>query len=189
MDDVNVMVTFYSRTGATERLAVWIAEGAIQVGAKIRLRRARDLMPAEVISRFPEWAENRERMDKEYAAPRLADAEWADAIIIGTPNRDVVIGTELKAYLDVLSLSDPERHLERKVGSVFSSSYDQVLGRPAVLDAEKTLLDLGLLVAPASRVIAGRLNGEKDFDLAHAHGKKVTEIARALRLQARDSVK
>ena len=71
MDDVNVLVTFYSRTGLTERLAVWIAEGAIQAGAKIRLRRARDLMPPEVISRFPEWAENGERMDKEYAAPRV----------------------------------------------------------------------------------------------------------------------
>src|SRR3954452_14685126 len=109
MDDVNVLVTFYSRTGATERLAVWIAEGAIQAGAKIRLRRARDLMPTEVISRFPEWADNRERMDKEYAVPRLADAQWADVVIIGTPDRDVVISTELKAYLDVLAVSDPER--------------------------------------------------------------------------------
>src|SRR5438270_8831379 len=155
MDDVNVLVTFYSRAGATERLAVWIAEGAIQAGAKIRLRRARDLMSPEVISRFPEWAENGGRMDKEYAAPRLTDAQWADAIIIGTPDRDVVISTELKAYLDMLAVSDPERHFERKIGSVFSSGYDQVLGRPAVLDAEKTLLDLGFLVAPAGRVIGG----------------------------------
>jgi NAD(P)H dehydrogenase (quinone) len=187
MDDVNVLVTFYSRTGSTERLAVWIAEGAIQAGAKIRLRRARDLMPTEVISRFAEWADNRERMDKEYAVPRLADAQWADAVIIGTPDRDVVISTELKAYLDVLAVSDPERHFERKIGSVFSSSYNQVVGRPAVLDAEKTLLDLGLLVAPATRDIGGKLDREKEFDLAHAHGRKVTEIARALCSQRRDS--
>jgi hypothetical protein len=26
MDDVNVLVTFYSRTGSTERLAVWIED-------------------------------------------------------------------------------------------------------------------------------------------------------------------
>jgi hypothetical protein len=128
MDDVNVLVTFYSRTGSTERLAVWIAEGAIQAGAKIRLRRARDLMPAEVISRFPEWADNRERMDKEYAAPRLVDAQWADAVIIGTPDRDVVISTELKAYLDVLAVSDPERHFERKIGSVFLQATTRLLG-------------------------------------------------------------
>jgi NAD(P)H dehydrogenase (quinone) len=187
MDDVNVLVTFYSRTGGTERLAVWIAEGAIQAGAKIRLRRARDLMAPEVISRFPEWADNGERMDKEYAAPRLADAQWAEAIIIGTPDRDIVISTELKAYLDVLAVSDPERQFERKVGSVFSSSYDQIVGRPAVLDAEKTLLDLGLLVAPASRDLGGKLDREREFDLAHAHGRKVTEIARALRSQTRGS--
>src|SRR5947209_11926599 len=142
MDDVNVLVTFYSRTGSTERLAVWIDEGAMQAGTKIRLRRARDLMPAEVISRSPEWADNRERMDKEYAAPRLADAQWADAVIIGTPDREVFISTELKAYLDVLAVSDPEHRFERKIGSVFSSSYNQVAGRPAVSDAEKMLLAL-----------------------------------------------
>jgi NAD(P)H dehydrogenase (quinone) len=186
VDDVNVLVVFYSRTGSTERLAVWIAEGAIQAGAKIRLRRARDLMPADVISQFPEWAENGERMDKEYAAPRVPDAQWADAIIVGTPDRHVVISTELRAYLDLLAVSDPERRFERKVGSVFSSSYDQVLGRPAVLDAEKTLLELGLLVAPGSRVNMDA-GGETGYDLAHAHGRKVTEIARALRLGGRDT--
>ena len=186
MDDVNVLVVFYSRTGSTERLAVWIAEGAIQAGAKIRLRRARDLMPADVISRFPEWAETGERMDKEYAAPRVPDAQWADAIIVGTPDRHVVISTELRAYLDLLAVSDPERRFERKLGSAFSSSYDQVLGRPAVLDAEKALLDLGFLVVPAGRVIRGS-EPEKGFDLAHAHGRKVTEIARAVCLGNRAS--
>jgi hypothetical protein len=50
MDDVNVLVVFYSRAGLTERLAVLLAEGAIQAGAKIRLRRSRDLMPEELIA-------------------------------------------------------------------------------------------------------------------------------------------
>ena len=183
MDDVNVLVTFYSRTGATERLAVWIAEGAIQAGAKIRLRRARDLMPEEVIRRFPEWAENRERMDKEYAAPRQADAEWADAIIVGTPDRDSFVSTELKAYIDLLALSDPERKFGRKIGSVFTSTYNQAVGKQsALLDAERILLELGLIVAPPSRTISGG-SDDNEFELAHAHGTKVTEIARAIRLQ------
>jgi NAD(P)H dehydrogenase (quinone) len=187
MDDVNVLVTFYSRTDETERLAVWIAEGAIQAGARIRLRRARDLMPDEVISRVPGWSENRERMDKEYAAPRQADAEWADAILIGTPDTGNSVSTELKAYIDLLGVSVPAHALEQKIGSVFTSTYNAASGRQsALLDAQRVLLDLGLMVVPPIRAVRGRPEAENDFALAHAHGRRVVEIARALRLASRD---
>jgi NAD(P)H dehydrogenase (quinone) len=186
MDDVNVLVTFYSRTDETERLAVWIAEGAIQAGARIRLRRARDLMPDEVISRVPGWSENRERMDKEYAAPRQADAEWADAILIGTPDTSNSISTELKAYIDLLAVSGPGDAFEQTIGSVFTSTYNPTSGGPsALLDAQRVLLNLGLIVVPM-RAAPGRPDAESDFALAHAHGRRVVEIARALRLASRD---
>jgi NAD(P)H dehydrogenase (quinone) len=149
-------------------------------------------MPEEVIRRFPEWAENRQRMDKEYAAPRQADAEWADAIIIGTPDRESCISTELKAYIDVVSLSDPERKLGRKIGSVFTSTYSQaaIAGKQsALLDAERTLLELGMVVVPPSSSVSGPSDTESEFKLAHAQGRKVTEVVRALRLAGRDSVK
>jgi hypothetical protein len=63
MQDVNVMVVF--NDASSEPLALAAAVGAVQGRANIRLRRLR---PAD---------------DMEYVAPRDADAEWADAILMG----------------------------------------------------------------------------------------------------------
>ena len=55
MDDVNLLVIFYSRSGLTERLAVLLAEGAIQEGAKIRLRRSREIAFAALGRTISSW--------------------------------------------------------------------------------------------------------------------------------------
>ena len=43
MLEVNVVVVFYSRYGATEQLALAAGVGAVQAHANIRLRRLKDL--------------------------------------------------------------------------------------------------------------------------------------------------
>src|SRR3954452_845764 len=72
VDDVNVLVVFYSRGGETERLAVSIAEGAVRAGARIKLRRAPDIAPEERIAADAAWQEARDRMHQKYATPRPA---------------------------------------------------------------------------------------------------------------------
>jgi NAD(P)H dehydrogenase (quinone) len=111
MDDVNVLVLFYSRSGLTERLAVLVAEGAIQEGAKIRLRRSRDLMPEEVIAADEAWRSERDRVHREYAAPRLEDVAWADVVAFGSPAATGSVSVELGATLSqigTLGLRPPE---------------------------------------------------------------------------------
>jgi hypothetical protein len=98
MQDINVLVVFYSRTGRTEKLALAAALGAVQARANIRLRWLREAADDQMIQDVPGWRENRERMEKEYIAPRAVDAEWADAIIIGTNGAP----PELKDYLGSL---------------------------------------------------------------------------------------
>src|SRR3954465_13585260 len=102
MDDVNLLVIFYSRSGLTERLAVLGAEGAIQEGAKIRLRRSRDLMPEEVIAADEAWRSERDRMRKEYSVYRLEDVAPADVVAFGTPAAPSSVGAELGATLSQL---------------------------------------------------------------------------------------
>src|SRR3954463_6147895 len=103
VDDVNVLVVFYSRGGETERLAVCIAEGAVRAGARIKLRRARDIAPEERIAADAAWQQARDRMHQEYATPRRADAEWADAIAFGTRAAAGTTSPELDAYLEGLA--------------------------------------------------------------------------------------
>jgi len=178
VDDVNVLVTFYSRGGLTERIAVWLAEGAVQAGARTRLRRARDLASEEIIAQDPGWKANRDRMHDEFAAPAVADAEWAHVLALGVPAG--LLSPELGAYLDRFRSGE----LKGKVGTAFVSGYQSALGREAAQSAlETAMLSKGLTVMPGPRA---HQDAGNDWELAHAHGKEVVAIARALN-QARES--
>jgi len=84
MLEVNVVVVFYSRYGETEQLALAAGVGAVQARANIRLRRLKDLADSETIARDPRWAENLERMNRDYIAPRTIDVDWADVLLVAS---------------------------------------------------------------------------------------------------------
>jgi multimeric flavodoxin WrbA len=104
MQDVNVVVTFYSHHGATEKLALAAAVGAVEGRANIRLRRLPDI---EVVA-----AAERDRMNMDYVAPREADAVWADAIIVGVPSR--ISPAEWQGYIDSLEALRSQGKLKGK---------------------------------------------------------------------------
>jgi hypothetical protein len=95
---MNVLVVFYSRWGKTEKLALAAGVGAIQARANIRLRRLPDAASADTIAADAEWSENRERMKKDYIAPREIDAEWANLVILAAPKD---CPGEAERYLEV----------------------------------------------------------------------------------------
>lgn len=113
MQDVNVVVVFYSRTGSTERLAQVAAVGAVQGRANIRLRWLMDAADDAAIAGAPAWKETRERMKMEYVAPRDADAAWADAILVGMPAEMTSLPPEYVRYFDSLKAAG-------KIGASFS---------------------------------------------------------------------
>ena len=97
---VKVVVVFYSRYGETEKAALAAGVGAIQAHGLIRLRRLADLTDEETIARDSQWTTERERMNRDYIAPRPIDAEWADVIIVAAPkNRP----EEMAVYLTGLA--------------------------------------------------------------------------------------
>src|SRR6201988_1233892 len=98
----NIRVAFASRDGSVEALAKAVSEGAREAGAEVRLRRVPDIVSPDVMTKVPGWEERSKRMLAEYGAPTLADAEWADGIIFGTPTRFGNTSAELKAFIDSL---------------------------------------------------------------------------------------
>jgi multimeric flavodoxin WrbA len=101
------------------------------------------------------------------------------------------VSTELKAYLDLFAASGPTGKLSGKIGSAFTSSYLAQAGNEAALLGLQTLmLSLGLVVLPyapayvASPMPSTDTANERDiqFEWAHAQGRKVAGIARALKL-------
>src|SRR5579871_1144176 len=117
-----IFIPFYSRTGTVEALARAIAEGAQSEGAEVRLARARELVGHDIMSTVPGWKESATAMNERYPAPTVEDAEWADAVVFGTPTRFGIVSSELKAYMDGLGGLWFQGKLNGKVGSAFAGS-------------------------------------------------------------------
>lgn len=197
----NVLIAFYSRTGSTEALARAIAEGARAAGAEVRLRRAREFVGPDVMAKAPGWAEAAARMNTQYEAPDEVDAEWADAILFGTPTRFGAVSAELKAYIDGLGGLWFQGKLVGKAGGAFTStSADHGGNESTLLSLYNPLAHLGLVIVPlgyadpalfragtpygASAVVNGRDRTAATADeltVARFQGRRVTEVAAALK--------
>jgi NAD(P)H dehydrogenase (quinone) len=195
-----ILIAFYSRNGATEALAAQIAAGAEAAGGEVRLRRARELVGSEVMAQAPGWAENAARMNASYDAPTEADAEWADAIVFGTPTRFGSVSSELKAYIDSLGGLWFQGKLNGKAGSVFGSTSTLHGGNEStLLSLYNPMAHLGLIIVPlgysdaamfkagtpygASSVVNGRditHASEDELAVARYQGRRVTQVAAAL---------
>jgi len=203
---VNVLIAFYSRSGSTEALARSIAEGARSAGATVRLRRARELVDAQVIKSVPGWSEAVARMNAAYEAPTEADAEWADGIIFGTPTRFGSVSSELKAYIDSLGGLWFKGRLNGKAGSVFTSSSTPHGGNESTLiSMYQPLAHLGMIIVPlgytdATLFKAGTPYGASsvsgqsavpptpdDLEVARFQGRRVCAVSAALKAGAQAS--
>jgi NAD(P)H dehydrogenase (quinone) len=88
-------------------------------------------------------------MNAAYEAPTADDADWADAIVLGTPSRFGTVCSELKAYIDSLGGLWFQGRLFGKVGAAFSSSGSKHGGNEAtILGLYPALAHLGLVIAP-----------------------------------------
>ena len=196
----NVLIAFYSRNGSTEALANSIAEGARTAGAEVRLRRARELVGPEVMAKAPGWAENAARMNAAYEAPTEADAEWADAILFGTPTRFGAVSSELKAYIDALGGLWFQGKLVGKAGSAFTSTSGPHGGNEStIISLYNPMAHLGFIIVPlgyadpvlfragtpyGASAVSGQNNSPPtadDLEVARFQGRRVTEVAAALK--------
>jgi NAD(P)H dehydrogenase (quinone) len=144
MQDVNVVVVFFADAGSMERLAQAAAVGAVQGRALIRLRRLPDV--------------HYDSTYVEYVAPRDADAEWADAIMVGMPPEMDSLPEDFARYLGKLA---------GKIGA----SYTDGAGSAS----------LGATMQRAGLVTAAVMSGADALEAARLQGRRVADMARSLR--------
>jgi len=200
MSKTKVLIAFYSRNSSTELLAQAVAQGAAAEGAEVRLRRAREFVTPEAMRQAPGWAERASEMNAKYEAPTEADADWADAIVFGTPTRFGSIASELKAYIDSLGGLWFQGKLNGKVGSVFGSASSKHGGNEStLLSIYAPMAHLGLIIVPLgyadpAMFAAGTpygathishqdsvMPGAEELAVANYQGRRVASTARALR--------
>jgi multimeric flavodoxin WrbA len=164
-----VVVTFYSRGGATERLATAAAVGAVQARAGIRMRRLADADPAATIQRHPEAQESLIRMHREYVPPREADVLAADALVFGLPDGMTPASAECSGYFDMLARLGADGKLAGKAAAA--------VGGGATVDAiTRALSAAGLMVVTMDTRSMG-----DGIEAAIALGRRVVAAAESRR--------
>jgi len=165
MSDVNVLVVFYSRHGTAEQLGLAAGVGAIQARANIRLRRLADIADPKTIEASPAWKQHLERMNRDYVVPRPADPAWADVIVLATPADS---SSEVEAYCASL------RSLGSMAGKI-AAPLAPGGGESALRSIYSAAACAGMIVVPATT------ESGDSIDAARAFGRRVTEVARALK--------
>lgn len=198
-EPTRMLIVFYSRSGSVESLALAAAEGARGAGAEVRLRRAREVADPAIIAKSKDWAANAARQNALYEAPTQADAEWADAILFGTPCYFGAMATELKNVLDQLGPQWKRGALAGKVGGAFATASWPHGGTEVVtLSLYAPMAHLGMVIAPtgytdeamleagspygASAIVGAenRPARPEDLDAARHQGSRTAAIAAAL---------
>ncbi len=197
----NILVAFYSRDGSVEALAKAVAEGARGAGADVRVRRVPDIVPTEIMAKVPGWDERSRRMLAEYGAPTLADVEWADGIVFGTPTRFGNASAELKAFIDSLGGLWFQGKLNGKAAGAFTSTAGPHGGNEAtVISLYIPMAHLGFIIVPIGythpKLIQGHgtpygassISGQnsapptpEELEVARHQGARVTQVAAALK--------
>ena len=121
-----ILITFYSRGGETENLALAAAVGAVQARGLIRLRRMPDANPASVIQKFPQYKETLVRMHKEYVAPGEGDVLNADVLMFVNPAGFTPTTPECRAYFEMIERLRSQGKLEGKLTVTLESKSDSV---------------------------------------------------------------
>src|SRR3972149_11406878 len=81
-----ILILFYSKTGHMLKMARSVAKDAKEAGAEVRLRKAAELAPREVIEKTPEWKAIHSLM-ADVPDAVTEDLVWMDGVIVGTPTR------------------------------------------------------------------------------------------------------
>lgn len=148
MAAVKAAIIYYSQTGSVHKLAEAIKQGAEGAGAEVRLLKVRELAPEEAIASNAGWAAHREETQHVPEAT-LADLEWADVIILGSPTRYGNITSQLKQFIDTTGPLWGQGRLINKFGSAFTSTATAHGGQESTLLAlYNTFYHWGTIIVP-----------------------------------------
>lgn len=193
----NVAVIYHSATGNVFRLAEAIAAGSRETGADTRLLKVAETATPDVIARNQRWADH-VQATAHIPVATLADMEWADAMVFGSPTRFGNITAQLKALIDQSGALWAQGKLGGKVASAFTSASTAHGGlETTILAMFNTFCSWGCIIVPsgygdpvqmqqgnpygASFVARrGETPGETEIASARYQGRHVAEVTAKL---------
>ena len=147
-----LLITYYTGTGNTKRMAEEIGRGAERLGVKVEVKRVEEC--------------------------RLNDLVEADGIVIGSPTYFSNVAWQVKKLIDEsIALYRREHQLRDKVGGCFTSSGSRRDGKDCI-----RMLELALGLHHRLKIVPGiiRASGDSEEEVSQMCQKYGTEIARQI---------
>ena len=148
MSTVRLAIVYYSSYGTNHRMAEVAAEAARAAGAEVRLRKARETAPADVVAGQDAWAAQAERTaDIPEATPD--DLEWSNAMLFSTGTRYGGATSQMRAFIDTLGPLWQKGGLANKAVSAMTSAQNAHGGQEStLLTLYTTFMHWGAIIVP-----------------------------------------
>ena len=184
-----VAIVYYSATGTTYALAQAVEEGAKAAGAETRLRQVKELAPDQAIASNAGWAAHA-KATQHVAEATLADLEWADAIVFGSPTRYGLPAAQLKQFIDTTGPLWAAGKLVNKVGSSFALTATPHGGQEStILAINNVFYHWGTIIVGPGYVEPSQFESGNPYGASHTSANGTVppdEVARtSARLQGR----
>lgn len=146
-----MLVLYYSSYGHIEKLALAIAEGGQEAGAKVDVRRVPELLTMDA-ARAAKY-----KIDQSAPVAQIEELANYDAIVIGTGTRFGRMSSQMASFLDQAGGLWAKGALQGKIGGAFSSSATQHGGQETTLfNIITNMLHLGMTVVGLNYGFSGQ---------------------------------
>jgi NAD(P)H dehydrogenase (quinone) len=145
---IRLAIVYYSTYGTNYRMAQVAAEAAEEAGAEVRLLKARETAPQEVIDGQEKWAAQAKlTADVPEATPH--DLDWADAMLFSAPTRYGGASSQMRAFIDTLGpLWQKGGLLNKTVTALTSASNPHGGQETTLLSLYTTFMHWGAILVP-----------------------------------------
>ncbi|HEY9038993.1 MAG TPA: NAD(P)H:quinone oxidoreductase [Roseovarius sp.] len=184
---VKLAIIYYSSYGTNHQMATIAADAAKAAGADVRLLKAPETAPADVVASVDAWKAHAEKT-ADIPAATAEDMEWANAYLISAGTRFGVMASQMRAFIDTLGGVWSKGGLANKPVSAMTSAQNTHGGQ------ESTLLSLyttvmhwgGFVVAPGYTDEVIFKTGGNPYGYSHTQGAEFTDdVKSAIGHQAR----
>lgn len=184
---VRLAIVYYSTYGTNHRMAEIAAEAARAAGAEVRLLKAPETAPAEVVAAQDGWRAHAEQTAHVPKAS-TADMEWANAYLISAPTRFGVMASQMRAFIDTLGGVWAKGGLANKAVSAMTSAQNAHGGQETtLLSFYASVIHWGaIVVAPGYTDPSIFKVGGNPYGYSHTQGKELdADMRTAIEHQAR----
>ncbi len=148
MQNVNLVIVYYSMSGTNYQLAKWAEESAKELGANVRLLKVEELAPQAIIDNNEIWKATQEKT-KDVKVATSDDLIWSDAMIFSSPVRFGNVASQIKQFMDIQGKAWSEGKLANKAVSAMTSANNCNGGQEMTIQAiYTTMMHWGAIIVP-----------------------------------------